>query len=69
MKKLDRREFMKALSVGLAGGYIGLKTGAAVAGGMGGGGMGGGGGTSVIDPPPGEVFADPPILSNESVEA
>jgi len=67
--KLNRREFIKALSVGIAGGYIGLKTGDSLARGMGGGGMGGGGGggTSIIDPPPGADFAEPPVLLNESL--
>ncbi|MEW6418137.1 MAG: hypothetical protein AB1480_08455 [Nitrospirota bacterium] len=40
--KLNRREFMKILSVGLAGGFVGLKTGNSFAGGMGGGGGGSG---------------------------
>jgi len=67
--KLNRREFIKALSVGIAGGYVGLKTGSSIARGMGGGegGCGGGGGTSIIDPPPGAAFVDPPILPNESL--
>lgn len=67
--KISRRDFMKVLSVGLAGGYLGLKTGDSLAGGMGGGGCGGGGSTSVIDPPPGAAFADPAILLNESVKS
>jgi len=67
--KLNRRDFIKALSIGLAGGYLSLKTSDSIARGMGGGGCGGGGaGTSVIDPPPGAAFADPPILLNESIE-
>ncbi len=58
--KLNRREFIKALSMGIAGGYVGLKTGSSIARGMGGGGCcGGGGGTSVIDPPPGAAFVAP----------
>lgn len=68
---MNRREFIKILSVGLAGGYIGLKTNQSLARGMGGGGCGcggGGGGTSIIDPPPGAAFVDPPILINESIE-
>jgi FtsP/CotA-like multicopper oxidase with cupredoxin domain len=66
-KGCNRREFVKTASVGLLGGYVGLKSGAALAGMMGGGGMGGGmggggggmGGGGVIDPPPGAAFIDP----------
>jgi hypothetical protein len=41
--KISRRDFMKVLSVGLAGGYFGLKPGDSIASGMGGSGGGGGG--------------------------
>lgn len=39
-KTINRRDFIKALSIGLVGGYIGLKTGNSIAGGMGGSGGG-----------------------------
>jgi FtsP/CotA-like multicopper oxidase with cupredoxin domain len=68
-KKLNRRNFIKLSSMALAGGYVGLKSGAALAqrmggggGGMGGGGGGGGMGGSVIDPPPGATFRNPEIM-------
>ncbi len=54
-KGFNRRDFLKASSLGILGGYITLKTGGAQAGMMGGG-MGGGG---VIDPPLGDPFIDP----------
>lgn len=68
--KLNRRDFIKALSIGLAGGYLGIKTKDSIADGKGGGcgGCGCGGGTS-IDPPPGAAFTDPAILDNESAES
>ncbi len=63
-KKLSRRDFIKNVSLGLAGGYAALRAGTAQAqrmgGGGGGGGMGGGGG--VIDPPPGATFTDPATM-------
>jgi hypothetical protein len=54
-KGIDRRSFLKLTTIGLAGGYFGLKTASALAqqmgGAGGGGGMGGGGsGSGVIDP-------------------
>jgi FtsP/CotA-like multicopper oxidase with cupredoxin domain len=72
-KNIDRRDFLKLTSVGLAGGLLTLKGANAFAGMMGGGGMGGGGmggggmggggggmgGGGVIDPPPGAAFRDP----------
>jgi FtsP/CotA-like multicopper oxidase with cupredoxin domain len=62
-KVIDRRNFLKISSLGLAGGYLTLKSGAALAGmmggGMGGGGGGGMGGGGVIDPPVGARLADP----------
>ena len=71
-KGLDRRDFLKIASMGLAGGYFTLKSGAALAGrmgggggGMGGGGGGGGMGGGVIDPPPGALFADPVMMPVE----
>jgi FtsP/CotA-like multicopper oxidase with cupredoxin domain len=71
-KGLDRRDFLKALSLGVAGGYVCLRTGTSLAKGMGGGGGGCGGGGcggggSVIDPPPGAAFKDPvmmPLIRN-----
>jgi FtsP/CotA-like multicopper oxidase with cupredoxin domain len=73
MKKegIDRRKFLKLATVGLTGGYLGLKSASALAQRMGGGGMGGGGmggGTTVINPPPGAPFMDPLIFPNESTE-
>jgi len=68
MKRLTRREFFKRASLGVAGGYLVLKSPLSSAGmmpGGGGGGMGGGG-TSVIDPPPGAAFADPVEMPNLS---
>lgn len=76
-KKVTRRDFIKLGTLGLAGGYVGLKAGNAVAGRMGGGGGGmggggggmgggGGGGTTIIDPPRGASFVDPPVLSSVS---
>ena len=41
--KLGRRRLYEGLCIGLAEGYIGLKTGDSMAGGMGGSGGGGGG--------------------------
>jgi len=67
--KISRRDFMKVLSVGLAGGYFGLKTGDSIASGMGGDGCGCGGSTPDIDPPPGAAFTDPAILLNKSVKS
>src|SRR5574341_772087 len=68
MKRLTRREFLKRLSLGAAGAYVALnapKSDAQMMGsGTGGGGMGGG--ASVIDPPPGAAFADPPEMGNFS---
>lgn len=52
----NRRDFLKATSLGLLGGYLTLQTRPLLAGMMGGGGMGGGG---IIDPPPGAAFLDP----------
>ncbi|MEK6742010.1 MAG: multicopper oxidase family protein [Nitrospirota bacterium] len=73
MKKLTRREFLKRISLGAAGGYLALKAPPSYArmvggggGGMGGGGMGGTTTTSVIDPPPGAAFADPAEMRNFS---
>ena len=70
-KKLSRRDFTKGISLGLAGGYIGLKSGFAIAGRHRGGGGGGGGGMGggVIDPPPGATFTDPIVMPiSRSVE-
>lgn len=63
-KGLDRRQFIRAASVGLAGGAAWLHSQVSLAammgGGMGGGGMGGGGmGGGTIDPPIGAAFLDP----------
>lgn len=79
MKKVSRREFLKNASIGIAAGCAGLNAIPAFAGmmsgggGMGGGGMGGGGcmggGGSVIDPPVGAPFLDPPVLPNLSQQA
>jgi FtsP/CotA-like multicopper oxidase with cupredoxin domain len=68
MKKLNRREFLKYLSLGAAGATLGVTSSPSLAQMMGGGGMGGGGSTStsVIDPPPGAVFADPVEMRNFS---
>jgi hypothetical protein len=43
VKKINRREFVKYVSIGIAGGSMFLKSGNSLAGRMGGGGMGGGG--------------------------
>ncbi len=74
-KGINRRDFLKWATVGLAGGYFALGAEKSLAGmgggGMGGGGMGGGGmggGSSIIDPPPGAPFVDPPVFPNESTE-
>ncbi len=63
-KGFSRRDFLKASSLGLLGGYVSLKTGPAAAGMIGGGGMGGSGmgGGGVIDPPPGAPFLDPAAM-------
>lgn len=53
-KGFDRRDFLKLTSMGLAGGYLTLKSRNALAQ------MGGGGG--VIDPPPGALFKDPVVM-------
>jgi FtsP/CotA-like multicopper oxidase with cupredoxin domain len=53
-KGFDRRDFLKMASLGLAGGYLTLKTGTSLAQ------MRGGGG--VIDPPPGALFQDPVLM-------
>lgn len=54
-KGFDRRDFLRMVSLGLAGGYLTLKTGPSLAQ------MGGGGG-GVIDPPPGALFQDPALM-------
>ncbi len=64
MKNLSRREFLKRVSLGAAGGYLALNAPLSSAQMMGGGGMSGG--TSVIDPPPGAAFADPVEMRNFS---
>ncbi|MHB8110937.1 MAG: multicopper oxidase family protein [Syntrophorhabdaceae bacterium] len=65
-KKFTRRDFIKDTSIVFAGTLIGLASGSAGARGMGGGGMGGGG-TSVINPPIGQAFTDPPVLYNQNM--
>lgn len=71
MKRLSRRDFLKYASLGVAGGYLGLKASPTAAmhgsGGGGGGGMGGGG-TQIIDPPPGAPFMDLPTATNVSAD-
>jgi len=64
MKKLNRREFLRRLSIGAAGAYITLNAPKSF-GMMSGGGMAGGGST-VIDPLPGAAFADPVEMRNFS---
>ncbi|HEY6011291.1 MAG TPA: multicopper oxidase family protein [Nitrospirota bacterium] len=70
MKKLNRREFLRYLSLGAAGATLGLASSPSLAQmmGGGGGGMGGGGSTStsIIDPPLGAAFADPVEIRNFS---
>jgi hypothetical protein len=67
MKELNRREFLRRLSLGAAAGYLALKTPIADAQMRGGGGGGmGGGGTAMIDPPAGATFADPMEMRNFS---
>jgi FtsP/CotA-like multicopper oxidase with cupredoxin domain len=61
MKEINRREFLKYVSAGLAGGYLSLKVSPAAARG-GGGGCGCGGGGGVIDPPVGGAFKDPVLM-------
>ncbi|MCL4501403.1 MAG: multicopper oxidase family protein [Deltaproteobacteria bacterium] len=59
-KKINRRDFLKSLSVGVAGVPFILKSGVSLA-------QMGGGGASVIDPPPGNGFQDPvamPLIRN-----
>lgn len=70
MERITRREFMKAASLGIAGGYVALKSSPSTAQMQGGGGgrMGGGGG--IIDPPPGALFKEPvamPMIRNGNV--
>lgn len=66
-KTISRREFLALTSLGVAGAYIGLPGGLARAM-MGSGGMGGmGGGTTVINPPPGAAFLDPPVAIKNSI--
>ncbi|HEY5999784.1 MAG TPA: multicopper oxidase family protein [bacterium] len=64
---LDRRGFIRATAVGLVGGCTVLRRGDSWARGMTGG-SGCGAGTTIIDPPPGAPFADPPVLLNESAQ-
>ncbi len=69
VKKVSRREFIELSSAALVGGCLGLNSVRAIAGmmsgsGMGGGGMMGGGMTGTIDPPPGSLFMDPPVMPN-----
>ncbi|MEW6667656.1 MAG: multicopper oxidase family protein [Thermodesulfobacteriota bacterium] len=68
-RNLDRRDFLKFTSMGLAGAYLGLRGDPAIArmgGGRRGMGMMGGGQVAVIDPPPGSPFQDPPVMANQS---
>lgn len=60
-QKRLRRGFIKVLSLGLAGGYLGLKSTHSLAR-MG----GGGGGSGVIDPPIGSILKDPVEMPNLS---
>lgn len=53
-KGFDRRDFLKMASLGLAGGYITLKTGTSLAQMQ--------SGSGVIDPPPGVPFQDPVLM-------
>ncbi|ABB32383.1 multicopper oxidase type 2 [Geobacter metallireducens RCH3] len=79
MKKrgMNRRKFITAASVGVAGVYATLHAGVVRAmmgsGGMGGGGMGGGGmggtTTTIVDPPPGASFFDIPNATKNSAGA
>ncbi len=55
-----------SLDPGSAAAGISAARGMMGGGGMGGGGMGGGGGSTVIDPPPGAPFTDPPVMANLS---
>lgn len=70
MKKFSRREFLKSASICVAAGCAGLNALPAFAAmrGGGGGGCGCGGGGSIIDPPVGGLFRDPPVLANLSQE-
>jgi FtsP/CotA-like multicopper oxidase with cupredoxin domain len=56
---LNRRDFIKLASVGLAGGYLGLKPGLSEA-------MMHRGGNGVINPPPGDLLADPVEIISSS---
>jgi len=67
-KKISRREFLALSSVGVAGTYVTLQTGLAQAMmGSGGMGMGMGSGTTIINPPPGALYLDPPEAVKNSL--
>ncbi len=58
----------RADQIAAAGGMMGPGGGGGMGGGgMGGGGMGGGSGSTIIDPPIGAAFADPPVISGTGV--
>jgi FtsP/CotA-like multicopper oxidase with cupredoxin domain len=70
MREITRRELVRDAAILAAGAYL---LGPATALGMGGGGMGGGGGgmgggATVIDPPVGPAFANPPVLPDMSAD-
>ena len=58
-KAFSRREMMKLASLGLVGGWIGLRTDRSEA-------MMHPGGDPIIDPPPGDLFEDPSEIVNLS---